>query len=163
MPPGPAYNWLCVLHSVGDVLYHAAHIRASQVAPRAVIAVRRTTVHGAPEVKANWEFEAAELAQQRAKFVQPDLQENIPKKAQDTPFVVPPGPKVESSIQFRKDIKPNQAEETKASSPEVVLPPAPATPSPVTPLAQDSAPIAQTTVSPLVSSLASLLRLLAAN
>ena len=32
MPPGPLYNWLCVAHSVCDVLSHAAYIRAAQVA-----------------------------------------------------------------------------------------------------------------------------------
>jgi hypothetical protein len=34
MPPGPAYNWLCVLHSCGEIVYNAAHIRAEQLAPR---------------------------------------------------------------------------------------------------------------------------------
>ncbi|KAI0702671.1 ABC1 family-domain-containing protein [Earliella scabrosa] len=32
MPPGPAYNWLCVAHSVCDILSHAAQIRAAQLA-----------------------------------------------------------------------------------------------------------------------------------
>ena len=32
MPPGPLYNWLCVAHSVCDILSHAAQIRAAQVA-----------------------------------------------------------------------------------------------------------------------------------
>ena len=32
MPPGPAYNWLCVAHSLYDILGHAAHIRAAQLA-----------------------------------------------------------------------------------------------------------------------------------
>ena len=31
MPPGPAYNWFCVAHSVFDILSHAAQIRATQV------------------------------------------------------------------------------------------------------------------------------------
>jgi len=35
MPPGPAYNWLCVLYSASEILGHAARYRASQVAPRA--------------------------------------------------------------------------------------------------------------------------------
>ncbi|KZT65109.1 hypothetical protein DAEQUDRAFT_560372 [Daedalea quercina L-15889] len=35
MPPGPFYNWLCVAHSVCDVLSHAAHIRAAQLASAA--------------------------------------------------------------------------------------------------------------------------------
>jgi aarF domain-containing kinase len=34
MPPGPAYNWLCVLHSCSEIVYNAAHIRAEQLAPR---------------------------------------------------------------------------------------------------------------------------------
>ena len=41
MPPGPAYNWLCVAHSVLDVLSHAAQIRAAQAA-RAGAAVGAT-------------------------------------------------------------------------------------------------------------------------
>ena len=32
MPPGPVYNWLCVAHSLYDILGHAAHIRATQLA-----------------------------------------------------------------------------------------------------------------------------------
>lgn len=31
MPPGPAYNWLCVAHSVCQVLENAAQYRASQL------------------------------------------------------------------------------------------------------------------------------------
>lgn len=31
MPPGPAYNWFCVAHSIYDILSHAAQIRAAQV------------------------------------------------------------------------------------------------------------------------------------
>ena len=32
MPPGPAYNWLCVASSVCDILSHSAQIRAAQLA-----------------------------------------------------------------------------------------------------------------------------------
>ena len=34
MPPGPAYNWLCVLHSTAEILSHAARHRAAQIVPR---------------------------------------------------------------------------------------------------------------------------------
>ena len=34
MPPGPAYNWLCVLHSAAEILSHAARHRAAQIVPR---------------------------------------------------------------------------------------------------------------------------------
>jgi aarF domain-containing kinase len=34
MPPGPVYNWLCVVCSAADILSHAARIRTSQLAPR---------------------------------------------------------------------------------------------------------------------------------
>ena len=34
--PGPIYNWLCVAHSIVDVLSNAAVIRASQVYPRTI-------------------------------------------------------------------------------------------------------------------------------
>ncbi|KAF9476631.1 ABC1-domain-containing protein [Pholiota conissans] len=33
MPPGPAYNWLCVLNSTAEILSHAARYKAAQVAP----------------------------------------------------------------------------------------------------------------------------------
>ncbi|KAH9476782.1 Protein ABC1-like protein, mitochondrial [Psilocybe cubensis] len=33
MPPGPAYNWLCVLASTAEILSNAARYRAAQVAP----------------------------------------------------------------------------------------------------------------------------------
>lgn len=33
MPPGPVYNWLCVAHSVVDILSRAAQIKATQLAP----------------------------------------------------------------------------------------------------------------------------------
>ena len=33
MPPGPAYNWLCVVHSVAEILAHAARYRAAQLSP----------------------------------------------------------------------------------------------------------------------------------
>ena len=36
MPPGPAYNWLCVIHGAVDILSHAARHRANQVTPHAV-------------------------------------------------------------------------------------------------------------------------------
>jgi len=36
--PGPIYNWLCVAHSLVDVLSHAAAIRAAQVYPRTATA-----------------------------------------------------------------------------------------------------------------------------
>lgn len=39
MPPGPAYNFLCVLTSAADILSHAARIRAAQAA-----SVSRSTV-----------------------------------------------------------------------------------------------------------------------
>jgi len=34
MPPGPAYNWFCVLHSAAEILSHAARYRAAQVSSR---------------------------------------------------------------------------------------------------------------------------------
>jgi len=34
MPPGPAYNWFCVLYSAAEILSHAARYRAAQVFPR---------------------------------------------------------------------------------------------------------------------------------
>lgn len=30
MPPGPAFNWLCVLHSAAEILGHAARYRVAQ-------------------------------------------------------------------------------------------------------------------------------------
>ena len=41
MPPGPAYNWLCVLAGAADIVGNAARIRASQLgATRAAAAAR---------------------------------------------------------------------------------------------------------------------------
>ena len=34
MPPGPAYNWLCVLYSTAEILSHATRHRAAQIVPR---------------------------------------------------------------------------------------------------------------------------------
>jgi len=46
MPPGPAYNWLCVAHSVVDILSHAARIRVEQVsAITRTSSTRRDTVY----------------------------------------------------------------------------------------------------------------------
>ena len=45
--PGPIYNWLCVAHSIVDVLSNAAAIRASQVYPRTTSpAVQRNLERG---------------------------------------------------------------------------------------------------------------------
>lgn len=38
MPPGPAYNWLCVLYSTAEILSHAARHRAAQIVPRSTSA-----------------------------------------------------------------------------------------------------------------------------
>lgn len=49
MPPGPLYNWLCVLHSASEILARAAAIRASQLAEiNAAVSsqIRRTSRDG---------------------------------------------------------------------------------------------------------------------
>ena len=38
MPPGPAYNWLCVVHSVAEILAHAGRYRAAQITPSSLSA-----------------------------------------------------------------------------------------------------------------------------
>ncbi|KAJ6501813.1 ABC1-domain-containing protein [Mycena vulgaris] len=38
MPPGPAFNWLCVASSACDILVHVARIRASQIASEGALA-----------------------------------------------------------------------------------------------------------------------------
>ncbi|KAK0495330.1 ABC1-domain-containing protein [Armillaria luteobubalina] len=48
MPPGPAYNWLCVLSSAADILGHAARVRASQIAGQRSVLVARTRNRDAP-------------------------------------------------------------------------------------------------------------------
>lgn len=53
MPPGPLYNWLCVLHSASEILARAAAIRASQLAEiNAAIStqIRRTSRDGVGRV-----------------------------------------------------------------------------------------------------------------
>jgi hypothetical protein len=42
MPPAPAYSWFCVLHTCGEILHHAAHIRAQQVSPHIAHALVKT-------------------------------------------------------------------------------------------------------------------------
>lgn len=34
MPPGPVYNWLCVLHSATEILSLAARHKVTQIVPR---------------------------------------------------------------------------------------------------------------------------------
>jgi len=58
MPPGPAFNWFCVLYSAADILSHAARIRASQLSP--------TTSH---------------VARKRRRLEQPSVAENEHLKA----------------------------------------------------------------------------------
>ena len=42
MPPGPAFNWICVAHSALDILNHAARYRAAQLSsPLASQSVRK--------------------------------------------------------------------------------------------------------------------------
>ncbi|KAL1708213.1 ABC1-domain-containing protein [Schizophyllum commune] len=58
MPPGPAYNWLCVLAGAADIVANAARIRASQLgATRAAAAARpRSADHPddvAPSIPSN--------------------------------------------------------------------------------------------------------------
>lgn len=107
MPPGPAYNWLCALHSVGDVLYNAAHIRASQLAPRGVSATVRVVKRTHPTAEsasvsasASREFEAAELAQQLPINPSADNRPEARVVARAAPFVVLPGPRDNSGVQF---------------------------------------------------------------
>lgn len=47
MPPGPAYNWYCVAHSVLDVLSQAARIRATQLEQQSSRVLTRGTVQTA--------------------------------------------------------------------------------------------------------------------
>lgn len=35
MPPGPAYNWLCVLTSTTEIISHALQYKVAQIAPKA--------------------------------------------------------------------------------------------------------------------------------
>ncbi|KAG7450996.1 ABC1-domain-containing protein [Guyanagaster necrorhizus] len=53
MPPGPAYNWLCVLSSAADILGHAARIRASQIAGQRSVLVSRMNNRDAPALEEN--------------------------------------------------------------------------------------------------------------
>ena len=77
MPPGPAYNWLCVLYSASEILGHAARYRASQVAPRATALAdsrkRRRTEPSPPVV-------------QHAPVVERAIQEDAASKNQSEPL-----------------------------------------------------------------------------
>lgn len=53
MSPGPAYNWLCVLHSAAEILAHAARYKAAQLCPAALRKHQSTggvTDESAPQV-----------------------------------------------------------------------------------------------------------------
>ncbi|KAI0920278.1 hypothetical protein AcV5_010063 [Taiwanofungus camphoratus] len=58
MPPGPAFNWFCVAHSVVSVLSNAAHIRATQISARSAPLVIRTSRRSTPRQREN---QASEL------------------------------------------------------------------------------------------------------
>lgn len=86
MPPGPAYNWLCVLNSTVEIISHAAQYKAAQVAPKAIASCirprkrRRTDdfadaqgrdVDGLPrDVPGFSKFERSQLGLQRENAVQ---------------------------------------------------------------------------------------------
>ena len=56
MPPGPAYNWLCVVHSVAEILAHAARYRAAELTPSSLSAGHTSVTRKKPpgdELKAS--------------------------------------------------------------------------------------------------------------
>ncbi|EMD32845.1 hypothetical protein CERSUDRAFT_108633 [Gelatoporia subvermispora B] len=52
MPPGPAYNWLCVASSVADIIGHAARIRATQLETVLGRLSRKGKARATPEAQA---------------------------------------------------------------------------------------------------------------
>ena len=56
MPPGPAYNWFCVVHSVAEILAHAARYRAAQISPSSLSTAHASVTRKKPpgdELKAS--------------------------------------------------------------------------------------------------------------
>jgi aarF domain-containing kinase len=101
MPPGPAYNWLCVLHTAADIAHHAASIRASQLAPTAAMAsaLKRAPTHSVSAAELR-EFETAEFSSQHvdaATTLNPAAKEQPAAR----PFIVPPGPRVKTVMRLK--------------------------------------------------------------
>ncbi|KAI0075169.1 ABC1-domain-containing protein [Panus rudis PR-1116 ss-1] len=64
MPPGPAFNWFCVAHSIVDILSHAGQIKAGQVASRTAPLVSRAQQHPRKRRRVEEESVGEKLPQQ---------------------------------------------------------------------------------------------------
>lgn len=111
MPPGPAFNWFCVLASTVDILSHAVQIRASQVACGSLAGSKRKRTHplddGPPVHEAAKGYQT-NISMKRTS-VQDVPKDHLPK---DAPRVLssrpeisrhPPPPKVELNV--RRDVQ----------------------------------------------------------
>jgi hypothetical protein len=63
MPPGPAYNFLCVLSSVADILSNAARIRAAQTAASTTVITSAKRKRRKLDLEANVDARKFENAQ----------------------------------------------------------------------------------------------------
>ncbi|TFK83858.1 ABC1-domain-containing protein [Polyporus arcularius HHB13444] len=92
MPPGPAYNWLCVAHSLCDILGHAAHIRAAQLA--------RTGRAGPEQLsrKRKRDEPPAEQPVAKPSAVSKAASPDVVRPPEVTPVVLPPSPAPAPSV-----------------------------------------------------------------
>lgn len=66
MPPGPAYNFFCVLSSAADILGHAARIRAAQVTNNASRAAVTSKTRLTPKSDAQSSLDVKQLVEDEA-------------------------------------------------------------------------------------------------
>jgi hypothetical protein len=92
MPPGPVYNWLCVLHSAAEILGHAARYRAAQsplqhtdsfFAPRKQKRTEESATEEAPLQRSNIVAFAGEIAGRQVVHKRETPSEHVPPVAQD--------------------------------------------------------------------------------
>ena len=110
MPPGPVYNWLCVLHSAAEILGHAARYRAAQFplqhtdpffAPRKRKRTDESATEEAPLQRSNIAGFTGEIAGQQVVQNRETPPEDVPPVAQ----VVSAQPVIQNDVQ---DVRPVQ-------------------------------------------------------
>ncbi|KAF8637109.1 hypothetical protein AX17_003013 [Amanita inopinata Kibby_2008] len=117
MPPGPAYNWFCVLHSTLNIISHAAHYRAAQLASKQVVGAA-AAARGGRAAKVLEE----ELNQAINQYHAP---EEIPNAPQRSTVVIEPVIDDGLTLEARKQAQSIAADQTDAQSGEHNLPNAP--------------------------------------
>ncbi|KIL65392.1 hypothetical protein M378DRAFT_526996 [Amanita muscaria Koide BX008] len=84
MPPGPAYNWFCVVYSALNILSHAAKYQAAHMAPRADAGVVAGAMHQQRRRRAVTDLEESDQELSNA-VKQYDSLENVMNIPEDAP------------------------------------------------------------------------------